>query len=55
MKDFLEDGVPTLEVAKLLLEEGQKLFPGPWIEHSINVGKSAELIARNCISVRSVT
>ncbi|MBD8047822.1 HD domain-containing protein [Clostridium faecium] len=48
MGNYLVEGVPTIEEAKLLLEEGQKLFPGPWIEHSINAGKAAELIAKNC-------
>lgn len=48
MKNFLEQGVPSIEEAKLLLQEAQKLNPGPWIDHSINAGKAAELIARNC-------
>ena len=51
MRDSLERGVPTLEEAKLLLEEGQRLFPGPWIDHSIYAGKAAELIARKCIDL----
>lgn len=38
--------VPSLEEAKLILEEGSKLNPGPWINHSLNVGKAAELIAK---------
>jgi hypothetical protein len=53
MKDFLEEGVPTLEVAMLLLEEGKKLNPGPWIEHSLNAGKAAEIIAKNCNDLNS--
>lgn len=48
MNNYFEQGIPTLEEAKLLLEEGQRLNPGPWTQHSINVGKAAELIARNC-------
>ncbi|MFD3157229.1 HD domain-containing protein [Haloimpatiens sp. FM7330] len=28
-----------------MLNEGSRLNPGPWIEHSINVGRAAELIA----------
>ncbi len=40
--------VPTLEEARLLLEEGSKLNPGPWIEHCINAGRAAELIAEQC-------
>jgi len=41
----LNSGVPTIEEAKLILEEGHKLNPGPWLEHSLYVGKAAELIA----------
>jgi hypothetical protein len=37
-------GVPSLEEAKLILEEGERLYPGPWIEHSLNVGRAAALI-----------
>jgi hypothetical protein len=48
MKSCLEQGVPSIEEAKLLLLEAQKLNPGPWIDHSINAGKAAELIAKNC-------
>ncbi|MBW9159024.1 HD domain-containing protein [Clostridium sp. FP2] len=48
MINHLGQGVPTLEEAKLLLLEGQKLNPGPWIEHSMNAGRAAELIAKNC-------
>ena len=48
MKSYLGQGVPTIEEAKLLLLEGQRLNPGPWIDHSINAGRAAELIARNC-------
>lgn len=40
--------VPSVKEAKLILEEGGKLNPGPWVNHSINVGKAAELIAQNC-------
>ncbi|MBU3144496.1 HD domain-containing protein [Clostridium sp. CF012] len=48
MINHLGQGMPTIEEAKLLLLEGQKLNPGPWIEHSINAGRAAELIAKNC-------
>ena len=40
--------LPSIEEAKLFLEEGGKLNPGPWVEHSLYVGKAAELIAENC-------
>jgi hypothetical protein len=39
-------GVPSIEEAKLILSEGSKLNPGPWVEHSLFVGKAAELIAK---------
>ncbi|WP_234121590.1 HD domain-containing protein [Clostridium hydrogenum] len=42
----VQAGVPTLEEAKLILEEGSKLNPGPWVEHSLYVGKAAEAIAK---------
>lgn len=38
--------VPSIEEAKLILEEGSKLNPGPWIEHSLYAGEAAKLIAR---------
>ena len=46
MKNYLEEGIPTLEEAKIILEEGSKLNPGPWIDHSLYVGKAAELITK---------
>ncbi len=46
MKRNLEEGIPTLEEAKIILEEGSKLNPGAWVEHSLYVGKAAELIAK---------
>ena len=38
--------VPSIEEAKIILEEGSKLNPGPWVDHSLNTGKAAQLIAR---------
>lgn len=46
MKNYSEEGIPTLEEAKIILEEGGKLNLGPWIDHSLYVGKAAELIAK---------
>ncbi len=46
MKTYLPEGIPTLEEAKIILEESSKLNPGPWVDHSLYVGKAAELIAR---------
>ena len=52
MEDFMnrnmEEGIPTIDTAMLLLEEARNLFPGLWVEHSIYAGKAAELIAQNC-------
>lgn len=45
MKDCLKVGVPKLEEAKIILDDSGKLNPGPWIEHSLNVGMAAKLIA----------
>ncbi len=36
---------PNREVALRELEKAGKLNPGPWIEHSLNVARAAELIA----------
>lgn len=41
-------GVPTIEEAKLFLEEAEKLNPGPWVQHSLNAGQAARLIAESC-------
>jgi len=40
-----EQSVPTLEEAKSMLMEAEKLNPGPWVEHSLNVAEAAKLIA----------
>ena len=37
---------PTREETKLILDEGSKLNPGPWREHSLYAAKAAELIAK---------
>lgn len=55
MEDNQRVGLPTLEEAKLLLEEAGRLNPGPWVEHSIYAGKAAELIAENCEGLDSET
>ncbi|MBC8061640.1 MAG: phosphohydrolase [Clostridiaceae bacterium] len=47
------NGVPSLTESKLLLEDGGKLNPGPWVEHSMYAGKAAEIIAGNCPSLNS--
>jgi len=45
MEYCYKKGVPTLEEAKMILEEAEKLNPGKWVEHSINVAEGAKLIA----------
>lgn len=43
--ETLDLRLPNIEEAKSMLKEGARLNPGPWIEHSMNVGRAAELIA----------
>lgn len=38
--------LPTIEEAKSELEIAEKLNPGPWIEHSLNVAVAARNIAK---------
>ncbi|MEG0614048.1 MAG: HD domain-containing protein [Clostridium sp.] len=49
------DGVPSLEEAKLILNKAAELNPGPWVEHSLYVGKAAELIAKKDKELNSET
>jgi hypothetical protein len=37
--------IPSLEHAQELLAEAEKFNPGPWVSHSINVARAAQLIA----------
>lgn len=53
LKNYIVQGVPTLEEAKLLLEEAEKINPGPWIGHCKYVAESAKLIADNCKDLNS--
>jgi len=46
-------GIPALEEAKLILQEAEKLNPGPWIQHSLYVAQAAKLIADNCEGLNS--
>jgi HD superfamily phosphohydrolase YqeK len=39
--------IPTLEEAEQYLAEGQRLNPGPWVQHSKNVALAAQLIAEH--------
>ena len=40
--------IPTIEQAKVLLEEARSMNPGPWVEHSQAVASTAEIIALQC-------
>lgn len=46
MKQILDE-VPSLEEARKILKESECLNPGPWVMHSIYVGKCAALIAEH--------
>lgn len=48
-----QKNIPSLEEAKLILKEAERLNPGPWVEHSIHVGKAAQQIAQNCPNLDS--
>ncbi len=45
--------VPSLEQAKELIREAEKRNPGPWVPHSLFVGKAAEAIAQHHPSINS--
>lgn len=38
-------GIPTLIEAERLLAEAERLNPGPWVAHSVNVARAGQLIA----------
>jgi uncharacterized glyoxalase superfamily protein PhnB len=38
--------IPSLETAQALLAEAERLNPGPWVAHSVNVARAARLIAQ---------
>lgn len=40
--------IPTLSVAQTLLAEAESMNPGPWVAHSVNVARAAQLIAARC-------
>jgi hypothetical protein len=43
--------LPSKEIAEKELEMAGQLNPGPWVEHSINVGLAARYIAEKCPSM----
>ena len=45
MINHKKQGIPTLEEANSMLVEAEKLNPGPWVKHSLNVAEAAKLIA----------
>lgn len=45
--------IPTRKQADDELEKANRLNPGPWKEHSINVGRAAEIIAQHCSDMDS--
>lgn len=47
--------VPSLDTARKILEEAEKMNPGPWIKHSLYAEKAAEAIAKNCAELDSNT
>ena len=47
--------VPSINDAKKILKEAEKLNPGKWVSHSLNAGRAAELIAKNCPDLNSDT
>lgn len=48
MNKCYKQEIPTIEEAKLLLQEAENLFPGPWVQHSLWTAEAAKLIAENC-------
>lgn len=38
--------IPSLEQAKALISEAERLNPGLWVQHSLFVGKAAEAITQ---------
>lgn len=41
-------GYPDRETAEKALDEGARLNPGPWVDHSRNVGRACLYIAQRC-------
>lgn len=40
--------IPSLQEAQSLLAEAERLNPGPWVAHSVNVARAAQNIALRC-------
>ncbi len=39
--------IPSIEQAEIIIQEAQALNPGPWVQHSLFVGKAAQAIAQH--------
>ena len=46
MKDHLQ--TPTLAQAEAFLRQAESLNPGPWVAHSVNAARGAQIIASRC-------
>jgi HD superfamily phosphohydrolase YqeK len=45
--------VPSIEQAFVMLNEAEKMYPGPWVAHSKSVAENARNIANNCDDIDS--
>ncbi|MFD3157298.1 GNAT family N-acetyltransferase [Haloimpatiens sp. FM7330] len=52
-KQLRKKDVPTLQEARVLLEEAEKIFPGRWVQHSLWTAQAAKLISENCEELNS--
>lgn len=39
--------LPSLDIAQAMLSEGERLNPGPWVQHSLHVAGAAQAIAQH--------
>jgi len=39
--------IPSPEQAEVLIRDAEKTNPGPWVRHSLYVGRAAEAIAQH--------
>ena len=47
--------IPSLEEAETFLADAQTRNPGPWIQHSLNVGRAAQAVAEYCVRLEPRT
>jgi dihydrofolate reductase len=55
LEKVAEKGIPSLNIAKSILKDSGSLNPGPWVEHSIQVGRAARLIAEHVPGLKGET